>query len=116
MPDLYIQGIKVGSLNEYNVAMALERMRLDFQYQHPIMGGHWIRGGQVLDFLVDRDPLPVPVNVQGEYWHANPAAEAFREIAISAYGKGQWDELVKITEAESATFESAYDAVRRKIR
>jgi hypothetical protein len=116
MPDMYIQGIKVGSLNEYNVASALEKMRMQFQYQYPILGGHWVRGGQVLDFLVDRQPLPVPVLVQGEYWHSNPATEAFREIEISNYGKGYWDDLVKITEEESATFESAFEAVRKKIR
>lgn len=114
----YVQGIQTDSANEYYVSQVFDQLYgiNSYQYQVPIMGGTSLRGGQVLDFLLDLAPLPIPVLVQGEYWHNNPAAEAFREMMIHEYGKGYWDELVKLEENETGSFDSAYDAVKRKIR
>ena len=112
----YVQGVQTDSINEYYVSQVFDQLKYDYDYQVPIMGGTSLRGGQVLDFLLDLSPLPVPVLIQGVYWHNNPAMEAFREIAIHEYGKGYWDELVKLDEEETNSFEAAYDAVKRKIR
>jgi hypothetical protein len=112
----YVDGIKVGSINEYNVALVFDALKYPYQYQYPIMGGSSIRGGRKLDFLVDLAPLPIPVLVQGAHWHSDPTVEEFTAIVISEYGKGYWDEMVPLMEAETMTFDSTYDAVKRKIR
>lgn len=63
-----IQGKEPDSLNEWYVAVALMRYKVDFLYQVPINGGRLTRGGIVLDFLC-YIPMPTPVAVMGEYWH-----------------------------------------------
>jgi hypothetical protein len=56
------------SLNEYNVALALQKLELRFMFQVEIFGGKSLRGGQVLDFLV-WNPFPIPLQVFGDYYH-----------------------------------------------
>lgn len=61
------------STNEYNVAWALQKLELQFEFQVEFAGGRRIRGGQVLDFLV-YNPFGVPLQVYGEYWHEGQLA------------------------------------------
>ena len=55
------------SLNEYNVALALQKRELQFMFQVELFGGK-MRGGQVLDYLV-WNPFPVPLQVFGDFYH-----------------------------------------------
>jgi len=112
-----LKGIPVGSVNEYNVGKALERLKLNYDYQYQIMGGRDVRGGQVIDFLVYRVPRPVPVLVQGSYWHGGrrQAETIVKMIFIDDYGEGYWDPVIELLESETETIEGAIEAVRRKI-
>jgi len=60
--------IHKASLNEYNVAIALQKLELRFMFQVQLFGGK-MRGGQVLDFLV-WNPFPIPLQVFGDYYHS----------------------------------------------
>lgn len=63
-----IQGRKPKSIEEWRVAVALWRWKVDFSYRVPIRGGSMLRGGQLLDFLLYL-PNPHPLQVFGNYWH-----------------------------------------------
>jgi len=63
-----VQGLIPGSKNEWFVSRALDKLGIDYQFQVPINGGRGVRGGQVIDFVAYA-PFPIPIFVQGEYWH-----------------------------------------------
>jgi hypothetical protein len=48
--------------------VALDRFKVNYQYQVPIRGGNLLRGGQLLDFLLFI-PTAQPLQVFGDYWH-----------------------------------------------
>lgn len=68
-----INGRTPGSTEEWRVAVALWKYKLEFMYQWPLYGGRLRKGGQVIDFVVS-NPFPVPVYVNGEYWHEGQLA------------------------------------------
>lgn len=116
MSDMTVQGQTAGSVNEYNVAQALNRLKLDYLYQYPIFGGR-VRGGQVIDFLVQKPPKPIPVFIQGAYWHsgARGTEDVLKFEEINQRMGGQWERVVTIEEQECETVEQAYNAVLEKI-
>lgn len=63
-----IQGIRIGSKEEWRVAVALSKRNIEYRYQVPIRGGRSVRGGQVIDFVL-QIPFPQPLQVFGEYFH-----------------------------------------------
>jgi len=115
--ELVVHGIKVDSINEKHVALALDSMKLEYAYQYYI-GGVGIRGSQIIDFLVYTDPKPTPLFVHGEYWHTATYAKetALKESDLTSRMRGVWAEPVIIWEHECETKETAAQAVRAKIR
>lgn len=114
--ELTLNGIKVDSINEYNVGMALEKLNLDYAYQY-YSGGAGIRGTQIIDFLVYTDPKPTPLYVHGDYWHGGQYAQKteLKESLINSKMRGVWNMAVVIWEHECETEEQAYNAVRTKL-
>lgn len=65
-----IYGRTPNSKEEWWIALALWRLGHNFEYQVPIFGGYWIRGGQILDFVVRSTvPLDTIIQFNGDYWH-----------------------------------------------
>jgi len=56
-----------GSDPEYYVYWALEKLKINFEYQSNMGGGRLQRGGVVIDFLLF--DLGIAINVQSTYWH-----------------------------------------------
>ena len=114
--ELIVHGIKVDSVNEYNVALGLDKMNLEYAYQY-FLGGAGIRGSQIIDFLVYTDPKPTPLQIQGEYWHggARGADEALKEADINARMRGTWAEVIMIYEHECETEEEAFKVLQEKL-
>jgi hypothetical protein len=73
-PTGLVHGQPAGSTDELRVSISLDKLGLEYQYQVPIYGGRMRRGGQVIDFVVF-NPFPVPVFVNGEYWHTGQLGE-----------------------------------------
>ena len=46
------------------------KLQIDFRFQVPVMGGRDRKGGFIVDFVA-YTPLPVPIEVFGNYWHEN---------------------------------------------
>ena len=108
-----IQGITPGSKNEWYVALALDKLQIDYIYQYSLSGGRGTRGGQMIDFVV-YNPMATPVYVQGEYWHNEKtenedilkqadAENYFKQTPILLYGD------------ETDTKDKAYQTVMEKI-
>lgn len=83
----------------------------DIQAQVPINGGRSMPGGQVLDFVVGI-ASPIPIEVNGEYWHQDEGIEFEASTAVmERYGR----EPVVIWGDECTDFEAALATVRRKV-
>lgn len=65
-----IQGRPAGSTEEWYVSRALEALGYDYSYQVPMFGGNVVRGGTIVDFLVNTAPMYTVIRVMGEYWHS----------------------------------------------
>lgn len=111
---LTVQGSHA-SQNEYNVAVALERLGLEFIFQYDILGGRRLRGGAVIDFLVLTIPLPTPVFVNGDYWHSDATQEFYQKSMVDQALRGQANPVVVMWGHETDTVEAATSVIRRKI-
>lgn len=71
----------------------LERRKKKWGFQVWAMGGRAIKGGQVLDLIVDAGAHIVVIEVQGNYWHNRPgqkrvdAAQRLVLMGIKIWGK-----------------------------
>lgn len=65
--------IRLGTLPEIMVQMALVQLGYRFVAQRPEDGGRLRLGSAVVDMLVYLGARPVTVRVQGDYWHSLPA-------------------------------------------
>jgi hypothetical protein len=111
-----VQGILVDSQNEYNVAIALDKLGIGFGYQVPIGAGNGIRGGVVVDFVTYNPPQPRAVFVGNPGYFHNKRTETEdildHAMAEHQYGRGN---VVDLSTDETATPELAMAAVKRKI-
>jgi|GEM_PF-2496475 len=116
---MIVQGRTAGSLNEYNVAIALGMLKLTFEYQVPIMGGRNFRGGSVIDFMVHTVPIPTPVWVQGDYWHGSAAkreADQYTMRHVREAFRYQVADSVEVWGHETMTPADALAALKRVLK
>lgn len=116
----YIAGQEVGlidgkvpaSKEEWRLAVAFTRYKLEYDYQVPFMGGRSVRGGMVVDFIVS-NPFPIPVEMMGEYWHSGALGAGDRlrlAILMNIFDR----EPVEIWDYEVPTQDAADQVVRRE--
>lgn len=109
-----IQGIKPASMNEWWVYRALMRLGYDVTYQYPLYGGRDVRGGQVLDFVVWTRPKPIAIFVgTAGYWHTG--ARALEDEIKKSQAERAGFLVVDLSEMETRTEQTAYQAVRLKV-
>lgn len=117
VPD-YWQGVKIGSVNEWYVIMALNKLKLEFEYQVPVNGGNRIRGGQIVDFMVKFGGRYQPIQVFGEYYH-NESMKTEDELKLAQlqqyYGNRIHTPRI-IYGSQSDTYEHALKAVKGVLR
>lgn len=111
-----LQGVKIGSQNEANVAEALDKLELAYEYQY-IVGLMGVRGSQIIDFLCYTVPLPTPLFVHGEYWHSGKLAaeDELKMHELMTMTRNKWAEPVIIWGEESETVEDAVNAIRKAL-
>ena len=109
-----INGQKARSILEWRVAKALWTLKRTFFYQYPIFGGTQVRGGYVVDFLIDAAPASIPLEVQGEHWHTGSfsSGELMRQAVIEDY---LGTKLLYVWENELGSDEDALQAVKKEI-
>jgi hypothetical protein len=112
-----IQGIMPASVEEWRVAKALDKLRIQYIYQANIQGGR-VRGGQVVDFLLILPTAPVgqaPLQVDGRRWHTYPFGqedEIKRNILKQIF---QVPEVWVVYDDQLTSDEAALSAVRHEV-
>ncbi len=111
-----ILGKPAGSSIEWNVAMALDKLKVTYSYQYRVFGGRTLKGGTVIDFMVHTVPLDTPLYVQGDYWHGSAKKRELdqwmmRRIRAALYYK--CGEPVEIWEHDALTIDMAMTNLRR---
>lgn len=101
-----INGIQAMSSYEWNIARALWLYDWTFSYQVPIRSGRRIRGGQVLDFIVDTVPSETVIRVQGSYWHRNKTLESLKASEITE-ALGFEVRILDAYDQDASTFDQA---------
>jgi len=101
-----IHGVQAGSIPEWNVAQALDILKVRYQYQVPVGSGRRLRGGRVLDFLIYRPVRWLALMVNGRYWHTGKNTDEL-EVHIDAFSKGERVLLVDDLLATGGTFGAA---------
>ena len=114
-----IQGQNADSLNEVNIARALEQARLSYYYHYDI-GDISTRGGVEIDFVIYNGSQTIPVQVgAGGYFHSGRTAaeDLAKTLKIQQYGQWHgWEELKQVTLPESDTPDEARNWVRKEIQ
>ena len=114
-----VQGIMPDSKEEYWVALALYKLKIDFVFQYQLFGGRKYKGGQVIDFWIYTQPLPTPLFVQGWYFHYSTAERAAQSrlnlMYLESSLKGRAMKPVEILDIEIPTPDDAYMVVKRKL-
>ena len=114
-----VQGIMPDSKEEYWVALALYKLKIDFVFQYQLFGGRKYKGGQVIDFWVYTMPLPTPIFVQGWYFHYSTAEKASKSklnlMYLESRLSGKAMKPVEILDIEIPTPDDAYIVVKRKL-
>lgn len=114
-----VQGIMPDSKEEYWVALALYKLKIDFIFQYQLFGGRKYKGGQVVDFWVLTQPLPTPIFVQGWYFHYSTAERAAQSklnlMYLESSLNGKAMKPIEILDIEIPTPDDAYMVVKRKL-
>jgi hypothetical protein len=114
--ELTVMGEKAGSINEYNVYQALHLAGVrddELIYQYAIDGGRFVRGGQVIDFVVKRPPQWTAVYVQGTRWHTGQRGieESLKQVRAKKHGM----RIVEIWEEECMSIEAALTIIKTRV-
>ena len=114
-----VQGIMPDSKEEFWVALALYKLKIDFVFQYQLFGGRKYKGGQVIDFWVYTMPLPTPIFVQGWYFHYSTAERTAQTklnlMYLESRLAGKANKPVEILDIEIPTVDDAYMVVKRKL-
>lgn len=71
----------------------LERRGHEFTFQQSLLGGRVLKGGQVVDLVVDQGLFVLIWEVQGTYWHTRPGnlardyAQKMALLGLTVFGK-----------------------------
>jgi len=107
--DSFGRSQQADSEPEYLFAQALLAEGKRFWFQYSVRGGHGLKGGIILDFLV-YDPFRIGIEIIGGYWHRETSEERFRDAIVEQFlGR----ELIKRPDTEIDTYDKARRAVKR---
>lgn len=113
LPDV-IQGVSVDSKEEARVALALDQLKLPYEYQKEVFGGKRTRGGSVVDFWVYTTPYATPIYIQGKYWHR--LSRSYNDTIIieklKNYYRGYINEPLLINAIDMLSVKKAYYFLR----
>lgn len=114
MDNPRIQGKLVDSVNELYLAMAFDKLDIQYIFKYDIFGASMgLRGGIEVDFVLL--PFKEPVEVYGEYWHTGQLGsdDKLRLARMFQYFKR---ECIIFWGDETDTPEKALEAARAKVK
>jgi len=112
-----IQGMMPASRPEWRVAMALNKLKIEYDYQYSYNGGRRTAGGQVIDFMAYTAPLPTPIYVQGDYWHrgAKSSEDSYKQAQVIKLFHGQVNMPLLVWEHQVPSIDAAFQLLRREL-
>jgi len=112
-----INGKRPTSSYEWHIARALWHYGWEFEYLLTFRGGHQMRGGLELDFLVKTIPAATAVPVDGGYWHRNAKHERYHDTeiikALRDEGYKVRNEVIHALDKDCVTFDTAKQFIHR---
>ena len=117
-PTVYeVQG-KRATEPEYFVALALEKLNIDYSFQKSFLGGKQLKGGFVIDFMVWTVPLGTPIWVHGEFWHkgAVRAKDTLQQAILDSLFRGKYMPAVILYGNDLQTEDQAYVTVKKALK
>jgi hypothetical protein len=77
---------EIATIPEAKIARAIEKLGYDYWFQYWLWGGQTLRGGVVVDFVV-QIPYSVPLEYDGLHWHQGDASveDNFQRNRIAEY-------------------------------
>lgn len=110
-----VHGIMPDSKEEYWVAIALDKLKIEFDYQYEVSGGRNLKGGQIVDFMAWTAPLPTPIYIQGKYWHSGlqKMQDILNVEALKSLYHGQIRDPLLIDTELLANQSMAYNTIKR---
>ena len=114
MAENLIYGVPAKNEQEFFVARALWKLGHSFRYQVPMLQMPGVRGGQVIDFVVDTPPLPTPILYHGDFWHyGTMAAEDYYNLVTLTHAlRGFMTTPVVIWGKDVSTYDAIYAYLR----
>jgi len=112
---LTIQGNQVGSVLEWNIAAALDLLKVSYNYQVAVFGGRFVPGGAVIDFEVFLVPTSVFVWAQGDYWHTRGNQEEEDMYMMARIEQELHKRNVEVWEHEALTVIQAMGTLKREL-
>lgn len=112
MAVYFVKGSHASS-NEYFVSLALDKLKIEYTFQAVPFGWRGLRGEYIVDFVL-YNPMEIPMEVYGDYWHTGQlgADDRMRLVLIEQhYGQP----AIIVWGRESDTKEEAYETVRQKV-
>ncbi len=104
-----------GSSFEYRTYRALKKLGWkdsQIEPQYSILGGRYVMGGQVMDFVLYGGGRTIPVRCQGTYWHKDASKEMYNAFLIEQEFKAP---PVDLLEQKCKTDDDTYREVLRLI-
>lgn len=82
----------------------------DIQFQVGFGGGRNFKGGYIVDFIVNTQPLPTPIWVHGEYWHSGEIAsqDFIKQMRLLEEGNGAFNEPIVLWGNQVTDVDMAY--------
>ena len=112
-----VQG-KNASAEEARVALALDKLKHQYNFQHQIFNITGVKGSFVLDFLIFTTvPFSTPLEVFGEFWHSADITRVDQQrLQRIEFELGpNINETVIVWGSEATTQDDTDEVLRRKI-
>jgi len=112
-----VQGVTPDSVEEWRVALALDRLGIEYEFQKEVLGGKRVSGGSVVDFWLFTAPYPTPLYVDGTYWHKGMKSydDINRRLELKKAFKGYINDIMTIDATQISSSKVAYYKLREMI-
>jgi len=110
-----VQGIMPDSKEEWRSIMALDYLKVGYQFHYTMFGGRSRLGGAEIDILAETVPMKTPIFINGAYWHKK---DDFKQnLQISRINKlGYFKRAIIVWDYEIPTLTQAIQVYKERLR
>ena len=110
-----VNGIMPDSKEEWRSILALDYLKLGYQFHYAMFGGRNRTGGAEIDILAETVPLKTPIFINGAYWHKK---DDFKQnLQVSRINKlGYFRRAIIVWDYEIPTLTQAIQVYKERLR